>query len=163
MTNFKLYTTAILLAGLAACNGNGSTTTEEKKDSTLLSTDLVNNPNSAEGANAVAMADMATIDFKDTMHNFGNIKEGEIALYDFEFTNNGKTPLVIAAATGSCGCTVPTYPHEPIQPGKTEKMKVRFDSHGKTGHQEKSVTIKSNAAGGDKMIYIVAEVAEAKK
>lgn len=164
MTHLKLYTTAILLAGLAACNGNdASTSTEEKRDSTLLSTDLVNNPRSAAAPDAVAVGEMPTIDFKDTMHHFGNIKEGEVVLYDFEFTNNGKAPLVIASASGSCGCTVPTYPSEPVQPGKTGVMKVRFDSHGKTGHQEKSVTVKSNAARGDQMLFIVAEVAEAKK
>jgi hypothetical protein len=105
---------------------------------------------------------MPTMDFKDSVHDFGNLKEGEVGTYDFEFVNNGKKPLIIASATGSCGCTVPEYPHEPIAPGKGGVIKVKFDTQGKIGHQEKSVTINTNSATGVKMLYIKAEVEERK-
>jgi hypothetical protein len=160
MKQLKLYAVALAFTVLAACNGNGENETETK-DSTLLSTELVNNPRTADGA--TALDEMATMDFKDTLHDFGNIKEGEKVMHEFEFTNNGKSPLIIAGATGSCGCTVPSYPHDPVPPGKTGVLKVYFDSKGKSGHQEKAVTVKSNSVRGDQMLYIKAEVAEAKK
>jgi hypothetical protein len=162
MKHLKLYTAALAFTALAACNGNAEQKTEQK-DSTLLSTDLVNNPRTAEGTTPKALSEMATMDFKDSLHDFGNIKEGEKVVYEFEFTNNGKSPLIIAGATGSCGCTVPTYTQDPIPPGKTDVIKVYFDSKGKSGHQEKAVTVKSNAVRGEQMLYIKAEVAEAKK
>jgi hypothetical protein len=153
----------VALIGLAACNGGEPVSQDGKKaDSALLSTSVVNNPRSAEGTNPVAIADMATMDFADTVHDFGDIKEGEIVTYNFEFTNNGKSPLIISGATGSCGCTVPTYPQDAIAPGKTEVLKVRFDSNHKTGHQEKTVTVKTNSSRGEHLLVIKAEVAESK-
>lgn len=159
MKHLKLYMAALAFTALAACNGEAENKTATK-DTTLLSTDLVKNPRTADGS--VATDQMATMDFKDTLHDFGSIREGEKVMYEFEFTNNGKVPLIIAGATGTCGCTVPSYPHDPIAPGKTETMKVYFDSKGKSGHQEKAVTVKSNSVRGDQMLYIKAEVAETK-
>lgn len=162
MKHLKLYTAALALTALAACNGSAEEKTETK-DSTLMPTSMVNNPRTADGNNAAAMAEMATMDFNDTLHDFGNIKEGEKVMYEFEFTNNGKTPLIIASAVGTCGCTVPSYPKDPVPPGKTGTMKVYFDSKGKSGHQEKAVTITTNSVRGQQMLYIKAEVAEAKQ
>lgn len=156
----KKYIFALLVISLTACNENEPKQTEEKNG--LLSTELVNNPRSAEGTDSVALNEMATLDFKDTMHDFGNLIEGEIATYDFEFMNNGKTPLIINNATGSCGCTVPEYPHDPIPPGKGGVMKVKFNSADKKGHQEKSVSINTNSKRGLHMLYIKAQVNETK-
>lgn len=118
----------------AACtNNNGQQT---RKD--LLPADIVNNPRSAKGMDTAAYNALPTMDFKDTLHNFGSMHEGEVSTYDFEFTNNGKEPLVISSAIGSCGCTVPSYPREPVQPGKSSVMRVQFNSAGKMGHQEKN-------------------------
>jgi hypothetical protein len=152
---------AISMLSLAACGSNESAPITAE-DSTLLSTDLVSNPVSATGDNTAALGEMSTMDFKDSVHNFGNLKEGEVGTYDFEFANNGKKPLIIASATGSCGCTVPEYPHEPIAPGKAGVIKVKFDTQGKIGHQEKSVTINTNSGKGMHMLYIKAEVEERK-
>src|SRR4051812_2994080 len=52
--------------------------------------------------------------FEEETHDFGTVPEGPTAEYDFEFKNVGKEPIVITEAHGSCGCTVPTWPHEPI-------------------------------------------------
>lgn len=154
----KLAIAIFMLSALAACNNSEKSETKTE-DTTLLSTDLVNNPSSANGTDEASLNEMATMDFKDTTHSFGNMKEGEVGTYDFEFSNNGKKPLIIASATGSCGCTVPDYPHEPIAPGKSGVIKVKFDSQGKFGHQEKSVTISTNSRRGTHMLYIKAEVA----
>ena len=145
---------------LAACGEQS----EEKKqeDSGLLSTDLVNNPRSAEGTDVAAMDNMARMEFADTVHDFGTLVDGETVEHDFEFTNTGKEPLIISNAGGSCGCTVPDYPREPIQPGQKAVMKVKFNSAGKVGHQEKSVTISTNSNRGTHMLFVKAEVKEKK-
>jgi len=130
----------------------------EPEDKGKLAAALVNNPHTANGLDTISAARKPTLDFVDTVHEFGKIKEGEIVSYEFQFVNNGKTPLLIAGATGSCGCTVPEYPHDPVQPGKSGKMKVIFKSAGKPGHQEKSVVIHDNTLRGTHMLYIKAEV-----
>jgi hypothetical protein len=160
----KRYFIAILIIVCAsACNSNPGDTKKATVDSNALPATLVSNPNTANGIDTAQLATMATIDLKDTLHDFGTIQEGETAEYDFAFTNNGKMPLVITDATGSCGCTIPAYPHDPVAPGKSGIIKVKFNSAGKEGHQEKSVTIASNAKRSISMLYIKAEVNAAKK
>jgi len=85
-----------------------------------------------------------TASFNKTTHNFGRIKQGAKASTEFIFTNTGSQPLTIQSARGSCGCTVPTWPHEPIAPGATGKITVVFDSYGKSGEQTKTVTVIAN-------------------
>lgn len=82
--------------------------------------------------------------FKKMEHDFGRIKEGEKREHDFEFTNTGKEDLIIEDCKGSCGCTVPEWPKDPIKPGQTAAIKVKFDSTKKEKEQEKSVTITAN-------------------
>jgi len=82
--------------------------------------------------------------FKNIEHNFGRMKEGEKREHDFEFTNTGKEDLIIEDCKGSCGCTVPEWPKDPIKPGQTAAIKVKFDSTKKEKDQEKSVTITAN-------------------
>lgn len=144
---------------LAAC---GESKENKQEDNGLLSTDLVNNPRSADGTDAAAMSNMARMEFTDTTHDFGTITEGETVEHEFEFTNTGKEPLIISNAGASCGCTVPDYPREPIQPGQKGMMKVKFNSAGKPGHQEKSVTVTTNSNRGTHMLFIKAEVKEKK-
>ncbi len=153
-----LLVTAILL-GLTSCVDNTEEANKvvEGKDD-LLSTDMVNNPHSAEGVDTVKMNELPTMDFKDTVHNFGNMHDGEVSTYDFIFENNGQSPLIISSAKGSCGCTVPDYPRKPVAPGETGVMNVQFDSKDKHGHVEKSVTITTNSKRGVHMLYIKADV-----
>jgi hypothetical protein len=163
MKRISLFAFLLLAAGFSACNNDSGTSKTEVKDSSLLSADMVSNPHSAGGIDPAKLAELPTMDFADTIHDFGNIKEGDIVFHEFEFTNNGKSPLIISDATGSCGCTVPTYPHDPIAPGKSGVLKVRFDSHGKSGHQEKTVTVKTNSTRGTHTLLIKAEAAAQKK
>lgn len=140
---------------LAACSDSKKNVDDKKGLSAL-----VNNPYSANGMDTVAAAQKPTMDFKDTLHSFGMIHEDEIVQYEFAFTNNGKTPLVISSAAGSCGCTVPDYPRDPVQPGKSAVIKVTFNSANKSGHQEKSVTISANTLRNTHKLYIQAEIAK---
>jgi len=145
----------ISLLALAACNNPAS---NNNNVANQLPTSLVSNPNTANGMDTVAAERKPMMSFTDTLHDFGAINENDKVEYDFAFTNTGKTPLIISNASGSCGCTVPDYPHDPIAPGKSGVMKVTFNSAGKVGHQEKSVTIHTNSLRGIHMLYIKADI-----
>lgn len=152
----KKYVLLILAtATLSACGENKKDT---KSKEGLLSTDLVNNPYSANGVDTSSMGSLPTMDFVDTLHNFGWIEEGGRAVYSFEFKNNGKTPLVVSGANGSCGCAVASFPKEPIPPGGSGKIDVEFNSAEKMGHQEKSVSVTANSNRGVHVLYIKADI-----
>ncbi len=87
----------------------------------------------------------ADLKFETEEHNFGKITQGESVTYEFKFTNTGSEPLIISKAEGSCGCTVPIWPKEPVMKGQQSTIKVTFNSAGKMGVQDKTVTLTSNA------------------
>ena len=130
----------------------------EKENKDLLSTELVKNPRSAAGADTSVLGSLATMDFKDTVKDFGTVKQGETVTMEYEFTNNGKKPLIISNANGSCGCTVADFPREPLAPGQSSLIKVQFNSAGKEGHQEKSVSLTTNSMRGVHVLSIKGEV-----
>lgn len=88
--------------------------------------------------------DGAQIKFEKEVHDYGTIKNGADGTCTFDFTNTGNQPLIISNAKGSCGCTVPSWPKEPINPGQTATITVKYDTK-RTGAINKSVTITSNA------------------
>jgi len=91
-------------------------------------------------------------------YNFGTIKSTGDVSYEFAFTNTGAEPLVITEAHGSCGCTVPLYPKEPIAKNQKAKIKVTFNPSGKFGTVEKTVTITSNAVQSPMVLRIKATI-----
>lgn len=95
-----------------------------------------------------------TLDFEKKTHDFGTIDEGDVVEHTFTFTNNGKAPLVITAARGSCGCTVPTWTKEPVAPGESGEMLVKFNSRGKRNQQNKTVTVTANTESGKETLQI---------
>jgi len=97
--------------------------------------------------------------FEEEEWNFGPISDGDVVDHDFIFTNTGKAPLIISSAQGSCGCTVPKYSNEPIAPGSTGVISVQFNSKGKVGSQEKTVTLSANTVPNTKILKIRAQVA----
>lgn len=99
--------------------------------------------------------------FAKEEHDFGKINEGDQVDYIFEFTNTGEAPLIISSAKGSCGCTVPEWPKEPIAVGDKGEIKVKFNSKKKPGIQNKTVTITSNTFPKQKKIRIKADVTPA--
>lgn len=84
------------------------------------------------------------IRFKAEKHDFGKIKEGTQASYAFEFTNTGKAPVVISNVQPSCGCTTPEWSREPIMPGKTGKVTALYNSAGRPGNFNKTITVVNN-------------------
>jgi hypothetical protein len=109
-------------------------------------------------SNQVKAQSGAKMDFKKEVHDYGNIKNGANGTCTFEFTNTGNAPLIISNAQGSCGCTVPTWPKEPIAPGAKGEITVKYDTK-RTGEFTKTVTLTSNAAESSKVLTIKGNVA----
>lgn len=85
------------------------------------------------------------LEFTETKHSFGTIKEGEVVKHSYHFKNTGDQPLLISNAVASCGCTVPSFPKEPIPPTGEGDIVVEFNSKNREGHQQKNVLVYSNA------------------
>jgi hypothetical protein len=104
-----------------------------------------------------------TMTFENKIHDFGTITEGEKVKHTFVFQNTGTEPLLISNARGSCGCTVPQWPKEPIAPGASSEITVVFNSTSKSGKRNQQVTITSNTEPHNTLIRLVGEVAPKKK
>lgn len=89
-------------------------------------------------------ASMAKFKFEESEFNFGDIKEGDVVKHIFKFTNVGASELVISDARGSCGCTIPSFPKEPIAVGASGEIEVQFNSKNKSGANQKTVSIVAN-------------------
>lgn len=103
-------------------------------------------------------AKAAKFEFAELKYDFGTLTEGDTAVHLFKFKNTSNNPLIISAARGSCGCTVPQYPKEPIQPGAEGEIKVKFSSAGKEGSQTKTVTLTANTIPAQTLLTITAQV-----
>ena len=86
----------------------------------------------------------AKIKFEELVHKYGTIKTGDKVSHQFKFKNTGNAPLVIKSVDVSCGCTFPSYPFLPIEPGKEGAIDVTFDSAHKVGRQKPTVTVVTN-------------------
>lgn len=93
-----------------------------------------------------------TIKFKNSIHDFGTLEEGDPAVAEFTFKNTGKEPLIIQNVRPSCGCTTPYWSKEPIAPGKDGVIKASYGTKGRPGAFNKSVTVTSTA--GTNILYI---------
>lgn len=137
----------VCVIALSSCTGNSN---DSKIDA-----DDVTNTASAKGKENTDLPEMT---FEEEVFDFGMLTQGETVSHDFTFTNTGKTNLVISGASGSCGCTVPKWPKEPIAPGSKQKINVVFNSEGKRGQQEKTVTIVTNCEPATRVIRIKCDV-----
>jgi hypothetical protein len=99
------------------------------------------NPNAAE------------ITFENEVIDYGTIEHNADGNREFKFKNTGKEPLIITNCAGSCGCTVPTWPKEPIRPGQSATIKVKYATD-RVGAFEKTVTVTSNAKSASKVLKI---------
>ncbi len=124
----------ILSLGLIACNENASSKIDSSKQKKRIPVTL----------DQIDTTSDAKMEFETTEWNFGEITQGESVEYAFEFTNTGSEPLIISNAKGSCGCTVPVWPRQPVAPGESGIVDVKFNSKGKKGKQNKKVTLTTN-------------------
>ena len=106
----------------------------------------------------ISTGKQTSIAFTEEEFDFGTIKQGDKVNHFFSFKNTGKNDLIISRAVGSCGCTVPEFPKEPIAPGKTGVMKVSFNSKGKSGKQQKTVSVYANIPKGGVVLTIKAKI-----
>ena len=85
------------------------------------------------------------VTFKKNVHDYGSIKEEvEVGVSEFEFTNTGKSPVVIQRVIASCGCTSPSYTREPVLPGKSGEIKVAYSTSFRPGTFQKNIRIYTN-------------------
>ena len=101
---------------------------------------------------------LARIDFEEEVYLFGEVDGGAIIEHSFRFTNNGAVPLVISDVRSTCGCTVADWPKEPLSPGSSGQIDVRFDTKNRKGRQEKPVTITANTSPAKTMVYLRGDV-----
>ena len=97
------------------------------------------------------------ITFENTTHDYGTITQGSDGHYEFTFTNGGKTPLVLSDVRSSCGCTVPVWTKDPIQPKGKGSIKVQYNT-ANVGTFQKSITVISNAKNSPIILTIKGNV-----
>ena len=100
----------------------------------------------------------AKILFAERSFDFGVISHGDKVEHDFEFENVGTEPLILTDVRTTCGCTAPEWPREPVMPGKKAHVKVVFNSTGKSGVINKTITVLSNAVNGPARVKIETNV-----
>lgn len=121
-----------------------------------LPADVVHNPISASGDSN--LGDLPVFDFRETLHDFGTVIEGEKVMYSFVFKNTGGSNLIISSVSASCGCTATKFTKEPIPPGKEGIITVTFDSTKRRGFQNKAVTVSANTQPNKTVLRIKAKV-----
>ena len=135
---------SILIAATAfaliSCGEGG----EEVVENDQITTDMV--------------AKQTSIEFPNEVYEFGEISQGEKVEHSFTFKNTGDNPLLITEAKGSCGCTVPQWPKEPIAPGQEGTIDVVFDSNGKQGKQNVTVTVVANTVPNVSILALKGDV-----
>ncbi len=121
-----------------------------------VTSDLINNPLTAEGEGDTSY--LPKFEFKSQIHDFGVVIQGEKVSHTYVFKNVGKSNLIISSVTASCGCTVSKYDTKPIAPGEEGKIEIVFDSSGRSGIQNKSITVLSNTQPNRIELHFTAEV-----
>jgi hypothetical protein len=106
---------------------------------------VVDNPNAPE------------ISFDKLVHDYGTVAFGGDGVCTFKFTNTGKEPLILQQPQSSCGCTVPTWPKEPVSPGASDEIQVTYNTK-KAGPINKTVTVRSNAKTNTVVLRITGKV-----
>ncbi len=109
------------------------------------------------GLTLTAQEAAAKIEFKTETVDYGEIEKGADGIRVFEFTNTGDAPLIISKVSSSCGCTIPKKPEEPILPGKTGEIQVKYDTN-RVGPIRKAITVISNADTPTKVLKIKGEI-----
>jgi len=129
----------------------------------LISTFLVANAQNSAAPVTTAETNGSEITFESLVHDYGTVYQGANGNCEFRFTNTGTEPLILSNVQTSCGCTVPSWPKEPILPGKTGVIKVNYTKMNMAGTISKQITVYSNAKNGNIVLSIKGTVLEAPK
>lgn len=149
----KLFFNLIIISAVILIASCKSDVKKEETTTPSVSTDVINVPATASDKPA-AVGSAPVMTFNEEKHDFGKITQGEKVSYSFVFKNTGGSDLVISSAQGSCGCTVPSYPQVPVKAGETSKIDVLFNSEGKSGLQQKTITLITNCNPSTKVLTI---------
>lgn len=126
----------------------------KKVDETVISTESAQTDTSASSE---VPKQSTQIEFTEKEHDFGNIIQGEMVSHTFTFKNAGNSPLVIMDAKASCGCTVPQWTKDPVAPGETGQIEVKYNGSG-SGQVHKTVTVVANTDPAETVLEINANV-----
>jgi hypothetical protein len=165
MLRSTIYSIALVTLLLAGCNRDknaeagtqGMNAAADDAAADAKANPTIDNPNVASDTEA-PNPNAPVLTFAENQFDFGDIKPDSKVQHTFKFTNTGKTPLLIADATASCGCTTPSWTKEAVAPGATGEMEVQFDSRGKQGLISKQVNVRANTQPSTTTIYIKGNV-----
>ena len=104
------------------------------------------------------LPEVTTVQWLDSVQNFGKVTDGEKVMITFHFKNTGNKPLIISNVQASCGCTFPSRPEEPIAPGAEGKITAEFNSEGRVGKAAKNITVSANTKEGITSLLFEGEV-----
>ena len=150
---FRLITAIALVAVMMSCSDRASEKRIAELESRLAqvegnkgasATTPTATPEAAAATEVKPEGPLPVAQFERVEHDFGTIQDGQKVNYRYKLTNNGEAPLIIQSAQPSCGCTVPTFSQEPIPVGGTGFIDVEFDSSGKPGINNKTITVTAN-------------------
>ena len=126
-----LFTFVVAATALASCIGNDGKVANNK-------------PNPETQQAFTDSANFTTIEWIDSVKNFGKMLEGPNLDIVFRFKNTGNKPLIISDVRPGCGCTVAEKPTKPIMPGNEGEIKAQFESRGRVGVNNKNITVMAN-------------------
>ena len=163
LNSFLLVIVLALLGYNTVLLSSNDTTSTSSSDANLSSANTLAKPPLSSAPAEVAVPSeparpATSIKFKEELHDFGSVPQDSENAFSFEFTNTGVEPLVIENAKGSCGCTVPNYPKEPVMPGQTATIDVVYKPGKQVGPQQKTVTITANTDPKNTVVKIKADV-----
>jgi hypothetical protein len=138
------------IAILAACESNPKNPKEPATSPQAIQAE--------KDAALVDSANWTNVQWLDSVQNFGKVTDGEKVMVAFHFKNTGTKPLIIASVQASCGCTVPSKPEEPIAPGGEGVIKAEFNSEGRVGAANKTITVRCNTAAREYVLKFEGEV-----
>jgi len=145
MKKMILMVAAIATMAITSCNDKTTATIDEA------------NLTAAAERESVA-GDFPVMTFTEVEYDFGTVDEGTVVEHEYKFTNTGNAPLIVVNAKGSCGCTVPKWPKDPIAPGEKGEILVEFNSKNKKNKQSKRVTITANTNPTQSFLTIKGDV-----
>ena len=152
---------AIILTSMLVISCGSDQNKNNESEEVRVSPDIVNNPETANGE-ITDKTGVPKFDFEEITFDLGTVQSGESVTHEFKFKNSGDKDLIISQAKGSCGCTQPEYPKDPIAPGDEGVIKVTFNSTGISGQITKNVTLIANTTPNTKVLTITGEVIKSK-
>lgn len=158
MKALKYTLLALSVVLITSCKKENTTDKVEEKTEATTTVDGLEKATPVKEEGAVDPAVAPVMSFESDTYDFGDVKASTKTEKVVEFTNTGKSPLVIKNAKASCGCTVPDYSKEPVAPGETGTIKVSYKAPATNGKQTKTVTLTTNTVGKTERFKITANV-----